>query len=100
MLERDLFCERLPALLATARESLPAIGLGVVQQQDGDRAVFAYASPHGVSAHWVARRTAGRAAAPWDTARHATAGEIAQTPPRLIDSRLLWLGMPEELRRD
>jgi transcriptional regulator with GAF, ATPase, and Fis domain len=99
MPERDPFCERLPTLLAEARELLPAIGLGVLQEQGADQAVFTYASPYGVSAHQVRMDELPPSfAQPWDATRRASAAEIAQSPPRLIDSRLLWLGMPDELR--
>jgi transcriptional regulator with GAF, ATPase, and Fis domain len=92
--------DELPALLRATRTVVPATGLGVLAL-DGDRhAVLRYATTYGVHAHRIAiADLPSMLQPPWLSARVVTAAELeAEAGNRVVD-RLLWVGMPEEVRQ-
>src|SRR5262245_11063450 len=92
--------DELPPLLRAARAFLPATGLGVLTADGDAHAVLRWAMTFGMHAHRVALADLpAMLQPPWSATRVVTAEEIDAHRTNRVVERLLWTGMPEDVRR-
>jgi transcriptional regulator with GAF, ATPase, and Fis domain len=97
----DVLSQSLPALLATAKISLPLVGLGVVRPAGNEQLVLSYTDPFGATAYRGSTSSFPHAFRPRPGgAVHVTVDALDANPTGMIESRLRHGSFPAEVRAE